>query len=135
MAWNTAAQSLPDQGLGGHTLSVALVPSAPSGTWRVRAYADPKRPPVGESTFLVEDYVPDRLEFDLASTAKGISRAVPAEVTVEGRYLYGAPAAKLELEGEMSRGAGGRAAGLCRIRLRTGRRGGRGHATAARSFA
>jgi hypothetical protein len=92
---------VPDQGLGGHALSVGLVPSAPSGTWRVRAYADPKRLPVGESTFLVEDYVADRLEFDLASTAKGISRAAPAEVTVEGRYLYGAPAAKLELEGEI----------------------------------
>ena len=90
-----------DQGIGGHTLPVALVPSASTGTWRVRAYADPKRPPVGEATFLVEDYVADRLEFDVASTAKGISRTAPAEVTVEGRYLYGAPAAKLELEGEL----------------------------------
>jgi uncharacterized protein YfaS (alpha-2-macroglobulin family) len=50
---------------------------------------------------LVEDYVADRLEFELASKAKGISRTAPAEVTVEGRYLYGAPAAKLELEGEV----------------------------------
>ena len=90
-----------DQGIGGHTLPVALVPSASTGTWRVRAYADPKRPPVGEATFLVEDYVADRLEFDVASTAKGISRTAPAELTVEGRYLYGAPAAKLELEGEL----------------------------------
>ncbi len=50
---------------------------------------------------MVEDYVPDRLEFDLASTAKSISRTTPTEVTIDGRYLYGAPAAKLELEGEM----------------------------------
>jgi alpha-2-macroglobulin len=90
-----------DQGMGGHALPVALVPSAPTGTWRVRAYADPKRPPVGEATFMVEDYVADRLEFELASRAKGISKTAPAEVTVEGRYLYGAPAAKLELEGEV----------------------------------
>jgi uncharacterized protein YfaS (alpha-2-macroglobulin family) len=90
-----------DQGVGGHALPIALVPSAPTGTWRVRAYADPKRPPIGEATFLVEDYVADRLEFELASKAKGISRTAPAEVTVEGRYLYGAPAAKLELEGEV----------------------------------
>jgi uncharacterized protein YfaS (alpha-2-macroglobulin family) len=92
---------VPDQGLGAHALAVALVPSAPTGTWRVRAYADPKRPAIGEASFLVEDYVPDRLEFDLASTAKGISPSTPADVTVEGRYLYGAPAAKLELEGEL----------------------------------
>ncbi|HEY1364775.1 MAG TPA: alpha-2-macroglobulin, partial [Xanthobacteraceae bacterium] len=90
-----------DAGLGGRTLPVRLVPSAPTGTWRVRAFTDPKRPPVGETTFLVEDYVPDRLEFELASKATGLSRSGPAEVLVEGRYLYGAPAANLELEGEV----------------------------------
>ncbi len=90
-----------DQGLGGRSLAVALVPSAPTGTWRVRAFADPKGPPVGEATFMVEDYVPDRLEFDLASTARSLSRSVGAEITVEGRYLYGAPAAGLGLEGEL----------------------------------
>jgi uncharacterized protein YfaS (alpha-2-macroglobulin family) len=77
------------------------VSSAPTGTWRARAFADPKRPPVGETTFMVEDYVPDRLEFDLATTANTVSKANPAEVTVDGRYLYGAPAAELELEGEV----------------------------------
>src|SRR5262249_53474747 len=92
---------VPDQGMGGRALSVPLVAAAPTGTWRVRAFTDPKRPPVGEATFLVEDYVPDRLEFELATKAPGISKASPAEVTVDGRYLYGAPAAKLELEGEM----------------------------------
>jgi uncharacterized protein YfaS (alpha-2-macroglobulin family) len=80
---------------------VPLVQSAPTGTWRVRAFADPKRPPVGEATFMVEDYVPDRLEFDLATTSKSVSRVNPAEVTIDGRYLYGAPAAELELEGEV----------------------------------
>jgi alpha-2-macroglobulin len=90
-----------DQGVGGHALSVPLVSSAPTGTWRVRAFADPKRPPVGEATFMVEDYIPDRLEFDLATTAKTVSKANPAEITVDGRYLYGAPAAELDLEGEV----------------------------------
>jgi alpha-2-macroglobulin len=90
-----------DQGIGGHSLAVPLVPSAPTGTWRVRAFADPKRPPVGEASFMVEDYVPDRLEFELATTAKSVSKTNPAEVTVDGRYLYGAPAAELELEGEV----------------------------------
>jgi uncharacterized protein YfaS (alpha-2-macroglobulin family) len=92
---------VPDQGVGGRALSIPLVASAPTGTWRVRAFADPKRPAVGEAAFMVEDYVPDRLEFDLASAAKGVSKASPAEVSVDGRYLYGAPAAGLELEGEV----------------------------------
>src|SRR5499433_2588934 len=91
---------VPDQGLGGRALSAALVSSAPTGTWRVRAFADPKRPPVGEATFLVEDYVPDRIEFDLTSKAKGVSKTSAAEIAVDGRFLYGAPAAKLELADE-----------------------------------
>ena len=90
-----------DQGVGGRSLSVPIASTAPSGTWRVRAFTDPKRPPVGETTFMLEDYVPDRIEFDLASKATGISPAKPAEVTVAGRYLYGTPAAELELEGEV----------------------------------
>jgi alpha-2-macroglobulin len=92
---------VPDQGLGGRSLAVPIVASAPTGTWRVRAFTDPKRPAVGQASFMVEDYVPDRLEFDLASTAKGISKAAPVEVTLDGRYLYGAPASGLELEGEV----------------------------------
>ncbi len=90
-----------DQGVGGRSLSVPITPTASTGTWRVRAYTDPKRPPVGETTFMVEDYVPDRLEFELASKAGSISPLAPAEVSVSGRYLYGTPAAQLDLEGEL----------------------------------
>jgi uncharacterized protein YfaS (alpha-2-macroglobulin family) len=90
-----------DQGIGGHTLDLPISPSAPIGSWHVSAYTDPKRPPVGEATFLVEDYVPDRIEFDLSSPTGHISPAVPAEVNLSGRFLYGAPAANLNLEGEV----------------------------------
>ena len=93
--------TVADQGVGGRSLEVPLVQSAPTGTWRVRAFADPKRPAVGEATFMVEDYVPDRLEFELNSAAKSVSRAEPVQVTLEGRYLYGAPAAGLEVAGEV----------------------------------
>ncbi|HLN10881.1 MAG TPA: MG2 domain-containing protein, partial [Xanthobacteraceae bacterium] len=90
-----------DQGAGGRSLSVPIVESASTGTWRVRAFTDPKRPAVGETTFLVEDYVPDRIEFDLASPNGRIAKATPAEVTLDGRYLYGAPASGLDIEGEV----------------------------------
>jgi uncharacterized protein YfaS (alpha-2-macroglobulin family) len=93
---------LQDQGAGGRSLSMPIVNSASTGTWRVHAYTDPKRPPMGEATFMVEDYVPDRIEFDLASTSKTLSRSAPAEVTVDGRFLYGAPASGLDLEGELA---------------------------------
>jgi uncharacterized protein YfaS (alpha-2-macroglobulin family) len=106
-----------DQGLGGRALSVELVSSAPSGTWRVRAFADPKRPPVGEATFLVEDYVPDRIEFELTSKAAGLSKTSAAEINVEGRFLYGTPAAKLELEGEVIVSAANERPGFARYQF------------------
>jgi hypothetical protein len=92
----------PDQGLGGHDWSVPIVSSASTGTWRVKAFTDPKRPAVGEATFLVEDYVADRIEFDLKSAAKIIPRNAPAELSVDGHFLYGAPASNLDLSGSVS---------------------------------
>ena len=93
---------VPDQGLGGRSLSVPIIATASTGTWRVRAYTDPKRPPVGETTFMVEDYVADRVEFDLTSTATAIARNAPAQVSVDGHFLYGAPASNLELTGDVT---------------------------------
>jgi uncharacterized protein YfaS (alpha-2-macroglobulin family) len=93
---------IADQGVGGHALTLPLPGSAPSGTWHVQAFTDPKRPAVGETTFLVEDYVPDRIEFDLTSPSARISQKSPAQVAVSGRFLYGAPATDLDLEGNMT---------------------------------
>jgi alpha-2-macroglobulin len=93
---------VPDQGLGGHSLVLPIIGTAPTGTWHVRAFTDPKRPAVGETTFLVEDYVPDRIEFELTSPTGRVSQKAPATVEVAGRFLYGAPAAGLDLEGDVT---------------------------------
>ncbi|MCK4277194.1 MAG: alpha-2-macroglobulin family protein, partial [Phycisphaerae bacterium] len=93
---------VPDEGLGGRALDVALISSAPTGTYRVEVYSDPKGSPVGKTSFLVEDYVPDRLEFDLTTKATAISPTSPVEVMLDGRFLYGAPAAGLGIEGEIN---------------------------------
>jgi uncharacterized protein YfaS (alpha-2-macroglobulin family) len=92
----------PDQGLGGRSLSVPIVASASTGTWRVRAFTDPKGSPVGEATFMVEDYVADRVEFDLTSAATLMPRTGAAQLSVDGHFLYGAPASNLGLEGELT---------------------------------
>lgn len=93
---------VPDQGLGGRNLELPIVSTAATGTWRVRAFTDPKRPAVGETTFMVEDYVPDRIEFDLTTQAKAIPRGGSVELSVDGHFLYGAPASNLELSGSVS---------------------------------
>jgi len=87
--------------LGGYTADLALQPNAMRGTWTMRIYTDPKGSAIGEKQFLVDDFVPDRTEFDLASEAKAIEPGKPATITVDGRYLYGAPAAGLNLEGDL----------------------------------
>ena len=93
---------VPDQGLGGRSLEVPIVSTASTGTWRVRAYTDPKRPAVGETTFMVEDYVPDRIEFDLTTQAKVIPRQGSIDLMVDGRFLYGAAASNLDLSGAVT---------------------------------
>lgn len=90
-----------DAGSGGRIWSVTLPPGAPTGTWRIRALADPRRPAIGQVSFMVEDYVPDRIEFDLTTQATSISGAQPLRAAVAGRWLFGAPAAELTLEGEV----------------------------------
>ncbi|MDR3467036.1 MAG: alpha-2-macroglobulin [Xanthobacteraceae bacterium] len=92
---------LPDQGAGGRSLTLPLNSAVPTGTWRVRAFTDPKGPSIGETTFMVEDYVPDRIEFDLTTNAKAISANASVEVKVDGHFLYGAPAAGLGIEGDV----------------------------------
>ena len=92
---------LADQGAGGRSMSLALNSAVPTGTWRVRAFTDPKASAVGETTFMVEDYVPERIEFDLTSKDKQIKAEAPVELKVDGHFLYGAPASGLQLEGDM----------------------------------
>ncbi len=93
---------LSDQGAGGRILDIPLIASAAGGTWRVLAYTDPKGASVGETSFLVEDYIPDRIEFDLKTNGTRIERNMGASLTVDGRYLFGAPAASLDVEGDIS---------------------------------
>ena len=91
---------VPDQGLGGHIFSQALMAHAQSGTWRVDVYADPKRAAIGTTTFLAEDYVPERLEMDLKSANDFIHPGEPATIHAEARYLYGSPGSNLDITGD-----------------------------------
>src|SRR4029453_4195740 len=68
----------------------------------VSVLTDPKKPAVAEAKFLVEDFVPDRIAFEMMSDKDEIAPGEAANVTVDGRFLYGAPAAGLALEGEIN---------------------------------
>src|ERR1700709_2927522 len=82
-------------------MAVPLNSAVPTGPTRAHFDADPKGSSVGETTFMVEDYIPERIEFDLSSKDKQIKADAPVELKVDGHFLYGAPASGLQLEGDM----------------------------------
>ena len=90
-----------DQGDGGRSLALPLLSGLATGTWRVEAFADPKAAAVGQTSFLVEDYVPERLELTLAPPTAAARFGQPVEIAAQARYLYGAPGADLEITGEV----------------------------------
>ena len=88
-----------DQGLGGRSLAVPLLPGAAPGTWTIEAYADPKAPAIGQVGFLLEDYLPERLDFTLKPAEKIVTHGEPIGVSLDARFLYGAPAGGLDVTG------------------------------------
>jgi len=81
---------------------IALPKTAPRGRWSAEVRMDGIDDPVGTFSFSVEDFVPQRLAVNLAAntqTAIGANetRAVP----VSARFLYGAPGAGLQTQGEI----------------------------------
>lgn len=95
-------RQVEDQGAGGRAHSIPLISGAQTGTWRVQAYSDPKGAAIGEISFLVEDYVPERLELTLAPKKQVLQAGEPAEIDVNARYLYGAPGSDLDVTGSMT---------------------------------
>lgn len=103
-------RQVEDQGAGGRAHAIPLIGGAQTGTWRIQAYADPKGPAIGEATFLVEDYVPEKLELTLAPKAPVLQAGEPAQLDLTARYLYGAPGSELDVTGSMTIRAAGQSA-------------------------
>ena len=93
--------ALTDQGLGGRATSLTLASSAMTGTWRAKVHIDPKASPIAQTSFLVEDFVPERLELKLEAGTPSLTPQEVGKVKLNGRYLYGPPATGLAIEGEI----------------------------------
>ncbi|MBX4949309.1 alpha-2-macroglobulin family protein [Rhizobium binae] len=87
--------------LGGYSVDFATQENAMRGTWTMNIYTDPKGSAIASKSFLVDDFVPDRTDMEIKTEAKEIGPDTPANVTISGKYLYGAPAAGLTLEGDV----------------------------------
>lgn len=73
--------------------------SAPTGEWVLRMNLGDKA--VREYAFQVEDFLPERLALDLTGSAEPLEMDSEVSFGVNGRYLYGAPAAGNQLQGEL----------------------------------
>ncbi len=93
--------SVPDQGMGGRALSVALVGDAAPGKWSIDAYADPKLSAIGHAEFLVEDYQPERIDFTVKPGVAAATQGEPVPLAVDAKFLYGAPGAGLDVTGSV----------------------------------
>ena len=91
---------LVDQGAGGRVLTLDLPNSAQRGTWNIRLYADPEGDQLASQGFLVEDLMPERIDFDLSLPEGPIRASDRPAISVDARYLYGAPGADLKAEAE-----------------------------------
>ncbi len=91
---------LDDQGAGGRVFAVHLPSSAQRGTWNIRIHADLDSAALTSQKFLVEDLIPERIDFDLALQDGPIRADDVPVVELDARYLYGAPGAGLAVEAE-----------------------------------
>src|SRR6202042_2519809 len=91
--------TLPDQGLGGRAYAIPLLPGSAAGKWSIEAYADPKGDSIGRVEFMLQDYIPERLDFTLHPAKPVIAPGEPVEFSLAPPFLYGAPASGLDVTG------------------------------------
>jgi len=92
---------LNDGGAGGYFVAIPLVADSMRGSWRIRLHADPKAEPLASITFLVEDFEPERLAFEVSAPTGPMSAGEVTPVTVAAKYLYGATAPGLAVEADV----------------------------------
>ncbi|AHF00070.1 alpha-2-macroglobulin family protein [Thioalkalivibrio paradoxus] len=86
---------------GGLARTLRLPAAAHTGRWTLLAHVDPDAAPVGQTTFQVQAILPPRLEarFDLLPDTP-LPVKQPIELELQADYLFGAPAADLEVRSE-----------------------------------
>ncbi|NSY40093.1 alpha-2-macroglobulin family protein [Leisingera sp. ANG59] len=87
---------------GGHVFALATGPAAPRGTWRIEIKSDLKAPALASRQILVEDFLPERIDFSQQVTnADALLPGSAAQIALQADYLFGAPGAGLKVEGSV----------------------------------
>ncbi len=96
----TRAQ-IADSGAGGHVFSLPLAGSAARGVYSLSVYADLDAAALQSKTVLVEDFLPERIDFTQTLGDAPIRLGDVPQMTLDAKYLFGAPGADLAVEGEV----------------------------------
>ena len=87
---------------GGHTFALTVGDTAPRGTWTLDIRADTDAAPLASTQVLIEDFLPERIDFDLSLPGGPLRADALPPLSVEARYLFGAPGAGLGSEGTLT---------------------------------
>ncbi|PSL19107.1 alpha-2-macroglobulin family protein [Shimia abyssi] len=87
---------------GGHVFAMPTGASVPRGSWRIEFKTDLEAAPLATAKVLVEDFLPERIDFELTLPEAPLDLADPAPLSVAARYLFGAPGAGLGVEGNVA---------------------------------
>ncbi len=90
-----------DAGSGGHVFDFPISVTAPRGQWSMAVYSDLDAPALSSKTFLVEDFLPERIDFKLDAGDPPIHLGDVPQVSLDAKYLFGAPGADLAVEGDV----------------------------------
>ncbi|HEY9040495.1 MAG TPA: alpha-2-macroglobulin family protein [Roseovarius sp.] len=86
---------------GGHVFTLPVGETAPRGTWTLDIKADLDAPALASTQVLVEDFLPERIDFTLSLPQDTLNAAALPPLKVEAKYLFGAPGAGLKSEGQL----------------------------------
>jgi alpha-2-macroglobulin len=91
-----------EAGAGGHVFSMPVAGTAPRGLWRLEVFSDDPDNALATTTLLVEDFLPERIDFELELPEGPIRLGDAPVLSIAARYLFGADAADLPIEGEVT---------------------------------
>jgi len=86
---------------GGHVFALPVATDAPRGAWRIEIKSDPKGAALAGQAVLVEDFLPERIDFDLTLPNAPLRPGDTPPLRIEARYLFGAPGSDLTINGQV----------------------------------
>lgn len=85
---------------GGHVFDMPIGASVPRGAWRLEIKADTVEDALASETILVEDFLPERIDFEMSLPDDSLRPGQTTTLNVVARYLFGAPGSDLPVEGD-----------------------------------